>query len=129
MQALRPGLILARLIQDELDDNLGLLELGVLHDDLDGAALTAIIEEPHILTADDLLQAAIARIADFDKLAIDKEDVGVVHGGLLDLAEEVHDDATADFAVLADVDRALFVAEQELVFEAEHAQGFLGGHL
>ena len=87
---------------------------------------TAIIQHLDISPRNDLAEPAVLRVADLDKVRVEEQDVGSVEGGALGLADELHDDAAADVAVLVDVDGALLVAEDKVrVGEAEHAERVL----
>lgn len=138
----------------QLDNKLHALKLRVLQPDLDGAAASlgidgldetiviaaggpTVVEATDVAAGDDLTEAAVVGVADLDEIRVEEEEVGTGEGGGAGAADEFHDDAARDVAVLVDVDGALVVGEEELGFrEAEHAERPLvldarrdGGHV
>lgn len=122
-------LIPLSLIQHQLEDQLPPLCLWMCHSNLHSPpflASSTFIKTPHISPTDNLSQPTILGVSDLDKVLIEYEYVGTVHGDGISLAYKLHDDASRDVAVLVDVHGTLLVAEQELdVAEAKHAEWFL----
>ena len=135
-------LIFLPLVDDQFDDKLRPFMLRMLQADLHRPApgVTAVgtrvrharvvavpaqsvVQTLDVPAGDDLAQTAVLRVAHLDEVAVEEQDVRPVDGGGLGPADELHDDAARDLAVLVDVDGALLVREQEFALaESEHAE-------
>ena len=121
--------------QHQLHHQLHLVQLRVLHSDLDtacgiasGAANKTVVQAADVAASNDLAQSAILGVADLDEVGVEEQDEAGDHGGRTRPPNELHDHAAADVAVLVDVHGALLVAQQELaVRQPEHAERLLAG--
>ena len=85
----------------------------------------AVIETFDVPSGNDLTQATVLRVAHFDEIAVEEQDIRPVDGSGLGFADKFHDDAARHVAVLVDVDGAFLVGEEKFaVAEPEHAEGF-----
>lgn len=88
-----------------------------------GVILASIIETLDLPAGDNLLQASVLRVTDLDEVVVKEHEVRSRQSSRLRSSDELHDDATADLAMLVDIDGAIGVAEEELgLAEAQHAQ-------
>jgi len=111
-------LILLSLINQQLNNQLPPFNLRMRHGNFNSpsaGATTAlgIINAPAVPTGNDLAQAAIVGVPDFDKVVVEDEDIRAVDGDGLGLADKFHDYTAGDVAVFVDVDGAFFIAKQE----------------